>query len=55
MAFKKLRYCHYCCNTNMGIKSRPVGSSMIVNSNHETIGSVSGGCIESFVLQRVEK
>ena len=35
-----------------GSSPRPVGSSMIVNSNHETIGSVSGGCIESFVFAK---
>jgi len=35
-----------------GSSPRPIGSSMIVNSNHETIGSVSGGCIESFVFAK---
>ena len=35
-----------------GSSPRPVGSSMIVNSNHETLGSVSGGCIESFVFAK---
>ncbi len=35
-----------------GSSPRPVGSSMIVNSNNEIVGSVSGGCIESFVFAK---
>ena len=35
-----------------GSSPRPVGSSMIVNSKNEIIGSVSGGCIESFVFTK---
>ena len=35
-----------------GSSPRPVGSSMIVNSKNEVIGSVSGGCIESFVFAK---
>ena len=35
-----------------GSSPRPVGSSMIVNSKNEIIGSVSGGCIESFVFAK---
>ena len=33
-----------------GSSPRPVGSIMAVNSDHEIIGSVSGGCVESFVF-----
>ena len=33
-----------------GSSPRPVGSAMVINNNNETIGSVSGGCIESFVF-----
>ena len=35
-----------------GSSPRPVGSSMIVNLNNEILGSVSGGCIESFVFAK---
>ena len=33
-----------------GSSPRPVGSIMAVNTDHEIIGSVSGGCVESFVF-----
>ena len=33
-----------------GSSPRPVGSAMVINNNHEIVGSVSGGCIESFVF-----
>ena len=33
-----------------GSSPRPVGSIMAVNSDNKIIGSVSGGCIESFVF-----
>ena len=33
-----------------GSSPRPVGSIMAINSDHEIIGSVSGGCVESFVF-----
>ena len=36
-----------------GSSPRPVGSSMIVNSKNDIIGSVSGGCIESFVFAKI--
>ena len=35
-----------------GSSPRPVGSSMIVNSKNEIVGSVSGGCIENFVFAK---
>ena len=35
-----------------GSSPRPIGSSMIVNSKNEIIGSVSGGCIENFVFAK---
>ena len=33
-----------------GSSPRPVGSIMAINSDHDIIGSVSGGCVESFVF-----
>ena len=33
-----------------GSSPRPVGSIMAINRDHEIIGSVSGGCVESFVF-----
>ncbi len=35
-----------------GSSPRPVGSIMAINSDHDIIGSVSGGCIESFVFSK---
>ena len=35
-----------------GSSPRPIGSSMVINSNNEIIGSVSGGCVESFVFSK---
>ncbi len=35
-----------------GSSPRPVGSIMAINSDHEVIGSVSGGCVESFVFAK---
>ena len=34
-----------------GSSPKPIGSKMIVNENKEFFGSVSGGCIESFIIQ----
>jgi xanthine dehydrogenase accessory factor len=34
-----------------GSSPKPIGSKMIVNENNEFFGSVSGGCIESFIIQ----
>ena len=34
-----------------GSSPQPVGSKMIVNENRDFIGSVSGGCIESFIIE----
>ena len=36
-----------------GSSPRPVGSAMIVNEKNDIIGSVSGGCIESFVFGKL--
>ena len=36
-----------------GSSPRPVGSAMIVNNKNDIIGSVSGGCIESFVFGKL--
>ena len=33
-----------------GSSPRPVGSVMAISDSHEIIGSVSGGCVENFVL-----
>ena len=33
-----------------GSSPRPVGSVMAINNDHDIIGSVSGGCVESFVF-----
>ncbi len=33
-----------------GSSPRPVGSIMAINNDHDIIGSVSGGCVESFVF-----
>jgi xanthine dehydrogenase accessory factor len=34
-----------------GSSPKPIGSKMIVNENKEFFGSVSGGCVESFIIQ----
>ena len=34
-----------------GSSPRPIASKMIVNENKEFFGSVSGGCVESFIIQ----
>ena len=34
-----------------GSSPQPIGSKMIVNENRDFIGSVSGGCIESFIIE----
>ena len=34
-----------------GSSPQPIGSKMIVNGNRDFIGSVSGGCIESFIIE----
>ena len=34
-----------------GSSPKPIASKMIVNENKEFFGSVSGGCIESFIIQ----
>ena len=34
-----------------GSSPKPVGSKMIVNENKEFVGSISGGCIETFIIQ----
>ena len=34
-----------------GSSPKPIGSKMIVSENKEFFGSVSGGCIESFIIQ----
>ena len=38
-----------------GSSPKPIGSKMIVNKNKEFFGSVSGGCIESFIIQESSK
>ncbi|MAH89576.1 MAG: hypothetical protein CMJ06_06035 [Pelagibacterales bacterium] len=35
-----------------GSSPRPVGSIMAINNNNEIVGSVSGGCVESFVFSK---
>ena len=35
-----------------GSSPRPVGSTMVINNKNDIIGSVSGGCIESFVFSK---
>ena len=34
-----------------GSSPKPIASKMVVNENKEFFGSVSGGCIESFIIQ----
>lgn len=36
-----------------GSSPRPIGSAMIVNQKNQILGSVSGGCIESFVFGKL--
>ena len=38
-----------------GSSPRPIGSSMIVNSRNDIVGSVSGGCIESSVITAAQE
>lgn len=38
-----------------GSSPRPVGSQMVVNEKLEILGSVSGGCIESFVIAEAQE
>ena len=34
-----------------GSSPKPIASKMIVNENKNFFGSVSGGCVESFIIQ----
>ena len=34
-----------------GSSPKPIGSKMVVNENKKFFGSVSGGCVESFIIQ----
>lgn len=37
--------------TTWGSSPRPVGSQLVVNEDYEFLGSVSGGCVETAVIQ----
>jgi xanthine/CO dehydrogenase XdhC/CoxF family maturation factor len=41
--------------TTWGSSPRPVGSQLAVNEGAEMVGSVSGGCVESAVVQEALK